>query len=394
MSRVLAVTSSSRLIEDVGYASPEPVQIISSPMPATLEGLAVLGVTQAPAVAILDVDASPDEAIALAAALTRGGVSVVLVTSEPEVVALPALRAGVQEVVDTQAGVPDLQESIHRAITSADARAALRAQQAAASTAAVRRGRIITVASPKGGVGKTTVSTNLAVGIAKRAPGQTVLVDLDIHFGDVASALNLEPEFTLPDTVRGPARNDPMALKAFLTQHETGLFVIPGSDNPAAADAVTSGDVSALLATLASAFEFVVVDTAPGLSEHTLAVLDLSSDLVLVTSLDVPGVRGLRKEIDTLRTLDMLLDARHVVLNFADHSRGLSVKDVEATIGEAVDVVIPSAPIIPQSVNQGIPLTQSAGRDAVTKQFVVLTDRVVPAPEAPVSRSLFGRRGK
>ncbi|HNV11641.1 MAG TPA: hypothetical protein PKN27_09950, partial [Propionibacteriaceae bacterium] len=147
MSRVLAVTSSSRLIEDVGYASPEPVQIISSPMPATLEGLAVLGVTQAPAVAILDVDASPDEAIALAAALTRGGVSVVLVTSEPEVVALPALRAGVQEVVDTQAGVPDLQESIHRAITSADARAALRAQQAAASTAAVRRGRIITVAS-------------------------------------------------------------------------------------------------------------------------------------------------------------------------------------------------------------------------------------------------------
>jgi len=394
MSRVLAVTSSSRLIEDVGYASPEPVQIISSPMPATLEGLAVLGVTQAPAVAILDVDASPDEAIALAAALTRGGVSVVLVTSEPEVVALPALRAGVQEVVDTQAGVPDLQESIHRAITSADARAALRAQQAAASTAAVRRGRIITVASPKGGVGKTTVSTNLAVGIAKRAPGQTVLVDLDIHFGDVASALNLEPEFTLPDTVRGPARNDPMALKAFLTQHETGLFVIPGSDNPAAADAVTSGDVSALLATLASAFEFVVVDTAPGLSEHTLAVLDLSSDLVLVTSLDVPGVRGLRKEVDTLRTLDMLLDARHVVLNFADHSRGLSVKDVEATIGEAVDVVIPSAPIIPQSVNQGIPLTQSAGRDAVTKQFVVLTDRVVPAPEAPVSRSLFGRRGK
>jgi len=394
MSRVLAVTSSSRLIEDVGYASPEPVQIISSPMPATLEGLAVLGVTQAPAVAILDVDASPDEAIALAAALTRGGVSVVLVTSEPEVVALPALRAGVQEVVDTQAGVPDLQESIHRAITSADARAALRAQQAAASTAAVRRGRIITVASPKGGVGKTTVSTNLAVGIAKRAPGQTVLVDLDIHFGDVASALNLEPEFTLPDTVRGPARNDPMALKAFLTQHETGLFVIPGSDNPAAADAVTSGDVSALLATLASAFEFVVVDTAPGLSEHTLAVLDLSSDLVLVTSLDVPGVRGLRKEIDTLRTLDMLLDARHVVLNFADHSRGLSVKDVEATIGEAVDVVIPSAPIIPQSVNQGIPLTQSAGRDAVTKQFVVLTDRVVPAPEAPVSRSLFGRKGK
>ena len=121
------------------------------------------------------------------------------------------------------------------------------------------------MASPKGGVGKTTVSTNLAVGLAQRLPQSTVLVDLDVHFGDVASALNVTPEFTLPDMAHGPASRDPLALKSYLHLHQTGLYVVPGSESPAAADAVTSKDITQLLDTLAQQFKYVVVDTAPGL---------------------------------------------------------------------------------------------------------------------------------
>ncbi|MDD9204957.1 P-loop NTPase, partial [Georgenia sp. 10Sc9-8] len=96
-------------------------------------------------------------------------------------------------------------------------------------------GRVISVVSPKGGVGKTTVATNLAVGLAQAEAHSTVLVDLDIQFGDVASALDLQPEYTLPDAVTGPASRDTMVLKTFLIQHETGLYVICGPDSPAAA---------------------------------------------------------------------------------------------------------------------------------------------------------------
>ncbi len=99
-------------------------------------------------------------------------------------------------------------------------------------------GRVITVASPKGGVGKTTVSTNLAIGLTAAAPQSTVLVDLDVQFGDCASALSLVPEYTLPDAVRGPASEDTMVLKTFLTQHPSGLYAVCGAESPAAGDTV------------------------------------------------------------------------------------------------------------------------------------------------------------
>jgi pilus assembly protein CpaE len=242
--------------------------------------------------------------------------------------------------------------------------------------------------SPKGGVGKTTVATNLAVGLARTAPNSTVLVDLDIQFGDVATALGLQPEYTLPDAVHGPASRDAMVLKTFLTLHATGLYAICGAESPAAADSITSDEVGRLLQVLASEFRYVVVDTAPGLSEYTLAAMDQSSDLVLVTSMDVPGVRGLRTEMATLTELGMLPDARHVVLNFADRHSGLSTSDVEATLGTAIDVLIPRSRAAMTSVNQGVPLLQSGVRDPMTRQLRRLVDRFVPASAQP-----RGRRG-
>jgi pilus assembly protein CpaE len=255
---------------------------------------------------------------------------------------------------------------------------------------------VVTVASPKGGVGKTTVSTNLAVGLAQREPNSVVLVDLDIHFGDVATALNITPEFTLPDMAHGPASRDSVALKSYLTQHETGMFVVPGSESPAAADAVSPKEAGNLLNMLADQFKFVVVDTAPGLSEHTLSVLDCTDTLVLVTSLDVPGVRGLRKELDTLRDISIVLDSRAVVLNFMHPSRGITVADVEASIGRKVDVQLPQSNAVPISVNQGRPLLQQGSRDPVAKQLKILVDLVASGDQAQARgrRFLdFGKKG-
>lgn len=236
------------------------------------------------------------------------------------------------------------------------------------------RGRVISVLSPKGGVGKTTVATNLAVGLAKEEPGSTVLVDLDVQFGDVASALNLTPQHSLADTVQGSAGCDTMVLKTFLTQHETGLHVICGVESPAAADAVTADDVSRLLATLAAEFRYVVVDTAPGLLEHTLAALDETTDPLFVTTMDVPGVRGLRKELQTLDDLGMFIGSRYIALNLTGQRSGMSVADVEATIGTGVDLQLPRSKATPVSVNLGIPLLQSGVRDPMTKKLHNLVD--------------------
>ncbi|SDL41084.1 pilus assembly protein CpaE [Tessaracoccus oleiagri] len=323
------------------------------------------------------------EALSIAGwAVERFGAPVVLVTPDPHRAGLAAMRAGVRDMITPDSTVDEYRDVIAR-------------NRWAAQSPSIdeRRGRVITVASPKGGVGKTTVTTNLAVGLSQLAPESVVLVDLDIHFGDVASALNLLPEYALPDAARA-AGGDPLAVKPYLTRHETGLWVVAGSDSPAAADEVTATGVTDLLRSLVQSFSYVVVDTAPGLSEHTLAALDLTDILVLVTGLDVPGVRGLRKEIDTLAQLSLPLEARHIVLNFADAARGLTTADVESTIQAPVDHVLPSSKMVPISVNQGIPLLQSRTKDPVTRQLQQLVERISGQQENKIRRGFFGTRGR
>ena len=143
---------------------------------------------------------------------------------------------------------------------------------------------------------------------------------------------------------------------------------------------------------LASEFRYVVVDTAPGLSDHTLAALDQTTDLVLLASMDVPGVRGLRKELDTLTQLGVAPQSRHVVLNFTDTRAGLSVADVEATIGTRIDVTLPRSKAIQASINQGLPLLQNGARDPMTKQLRGLVTRFTPAPLPKVKPERSSRK--
>ena len=394
MSKIVLVSQSAGLTERMGYATGGSFLLLSpNPMPTNAGDLfAGLRGAPTPDIVVLDADLDPNATLELARSIDQlYPVVVIVVSSNVDQLALPALRAGVKDLLHPEAEVAELRRSLERA-----AQAVMLQQQVAAPAAAPAvakpDGRVIAVASPKGGVGKTTVATNLAVGLAKRYPQQIVLVDLDIHFGDCASALNLEPEFSLPDTIQGAHSQDMLTLKSLLTRHETGLYVVPGSDSPVAADTVTPKDINSLLSLLATEFQYVVVDTAPGLSEHTLSVLDKASEIVLVTTLDVPGVRGLRKEIETLDDLDMLLESRHVVLNFFDNSRGLTVKDVQATIGEEVDIVLNQSNLLPQSTNQGIPLLQANGRDPITKQLNLLVDRITGRTSEALS-GFTGRRG-
>ena len=399
MSRLAVMTESADLRDRVrAVVGNALVDLPLGPLPSDpARLLAMSGGAQPLAVVVLDTGPH-DQAAALdlAAGLRTDhtGISVVLVSDRPGEIGFAAMRAGVSDIVHPDADPGELGWVLKRA------RRTSRAGQSesgggpggAVNGSETPPGRVISVASPKGGVGKTTVATNLAVGLARADPHSTVLVDLDVQFGDVGSALNLSPEYTLVDVVHGPAAQDTMVLKTFLTQHETGLYVVCGPGSPADADSIGVEDVSRLLQTLASEFRYVVVDTAPGLTELTLTVLDNTHDLVLVTSMDVPGVRGLRKEIDILRELGMVFTGRHVVLNFADTQNGLTKTDVEATIGAAVDMMIPRSKGAVASVNQGIPLLQNDRRDPVTTQLRQLVGRFTPTPaRTPKSPSAVGK---
>jgi pilus assembly protein CpaE len=382
MSRVVLAGASEDLILRVKEATGGDVHVLPPGRlpgdPARLFEQLVDG--ELPDVLLVGPHAPAPEVLTLAARLDvqSPGIAVVLMADPSPEMWQAAMRAGIRDLLAPDADAAEIRAAVDRAGAAAASR---RRVLRPASETERYAGRVITVASPKGGVGKTTVSTNLAIGLTAAAPQSTVLVDLDVQFGDVASALGLVPEYTLPDAVRGPASEDTMVLKTFLTQHPSGLYAVCGAESPAEGDTVSGDDVTRLLASLAREFRYVVVDTAPGLSEQTLAALDRASDVVMLTSMDVPGVRGLRKELDVLRELAMIPAGRHVVMNFADPKGGLSVRDVELAIGTGVDVVLPRTASVPASTNQGVPLLQSGRRrDPMVKELRRLVSRFSATP--------------
>lgn len=382
MSRVVLAGADEDLILRVKQAADGDVAVLPPGRlpgdPARLFEQLVDG--ELPDVLLIGPGASPDAVLTLAARLDIQfpGISVVLITEASQQLWQAAMRSGIRDLLPPSASIPEIRDALERASLAATGR---RRVLRPVSETERYTGRVITIASPKGGVGKTTVATNLAIGLTASAPQSTVLVDLDVQFGDVASALGLAPEYTLPDAVRGPASEDTMVLKTFLTQHPSGLYAVCGAESPAAGDTVTADDVSRLLGSLAREFRYVVVDTAPGLSPQTLAALDRASDVVMLSSMDVPGVRGLRKELDVLRELCMIPAGRHVVMNFADAKGGLSVRDVELAIGTGIDVVLPRSPSVPASTNQGMPLVQfGRRRDPMVKELNRLVSRFAATP--------------
>jgi pilus assembly protein CpaE len=285
-----------------------------------------------------------------------------------------AMRAGISDVLPTTVDLDAIDLMVARAHEfSMDASAAGRS---APSLRRLGPGRTIAVAAPKGGVGKTTIACNVAVGLALLQPGCVVLVDLDLQFGDVASTLGLQPAYFLEHAVAKGAARDSLVLKTVLARHPSGLYVVCGPESPATADRITPTQVGHLLRQLADEFLYVVVDTSPGLLEHTLTVLEEATDVVAVTSMDVSSVRGMRKELDVLDELGLLPEARQVVVNFGDRASGLTIGDVEAAIGSRVDIVLPRSRGVGASSNRGVPVIIDLPRDKAARNLRLLVTRL------------------
>ncbi|MFL6028948.1 MAG: CpaE family protein, partial [Gaiellaceae bacterium] len=166
-----------------------------------------------------------------------------------------------------------------------------------------RRGKVVTVFSPKGGTGKTVTATNLAAACAKFEGRKTLLVDLDLQFGDAAIMLGVEPDKTIYDLVVAPGELDTEKLLGYTTRHACGLEILPAPLRPEDAELVTEAKLGRLLEVAREAFDVIVVDTSPFFHGPMLATLDRTEELLLLCSLDVPTLKNLRL---ALQTLDLL----------------------------------------------------------------------------------------
>jgi pilus assembly protein CpaE len=301
-------------------------------------------------------------------------VSVLLLAAPWPEVWREALRSGVRDVVDPSRGEAEVAPALHRALQRA---AHLQELRAASAPTESETARVIVVLSAKGGSGKTMVASNLAAALARIASGPVALVDLDVQFGDAASALGLVPEHTIAGLSLVPDI-DSTTLKVFLTPHEpSGAFVLCGAASPEEGDNVTDKHAARVVELLSRDFACVVVDTSAGIDELTLAALDHATDAVLVSTMDVASIRNLGKEINALDRVGLLPASRHFVLNRADARVGIEVADVRAALGMDIEASVPSSRTVPLSMNQGSPLVVDDPSSPGARELVKLATRFV-----------------
>jgi pilus assembly protein CpaE len=319
------------------------------------------------------------------------GTTVVLLRHElePEVFA-QAMTAGIGAVVAADDPV-----AIAAAITRA--RNTWEAIHGPSGSGEDRNGRVLTVFSPKGGVGKTTMAVNLSIALA-RTGSEVCVVDLDLAFGDVAITMQLIPEHTISEAAEAEADLDYSLLQRLLTRHESSLSILAAPTHPEGRDLITPTLARRVIQTLRRNFDFVVIDTPPGFDDQVLGAFDETDECVVVATLDVPTIKNTKVAMETLDLLQLVPHNRHLVLNRADEEVGLSLANVEGILGMPVAISLPSSTAVASATNHGKPIVMSKPEHAVSKAIDAFAQSFLPevatAAARPGKRGLFGRQKK
>jgi len=252
-----------------------------------------------------------------------------------------------------------------------------------------RQGRLVTVFSPKGGTGKTVLSTNISASLAKHWGKRALLLDLDLQFGDAAIMLGIEPDKTIYDLVTAPGELDSEKLAGYTTRHACGLDVLPAPLRPEDAELVTEAKLARLLEVARESYDVIVVDTSPFFHGPMLATLDRTDELLLLTSLDVPTIKNVRLSLQTLELLSFPQERIKVVLNRANSKVGMQRKEVEAALEMGVRHEVPSDRAVPLAVNRGNPAVLADGKSEFSRSVRELAKSLVTAQAVAKERKKF-----
>jgi len=182
-------------------------------------------------------------------------------------------------------------------------------------------------------------------------------------------------------------------IKGLLVNYENRLLALAGSDSPAAMEKVTGPQATTLIDQLSQEYSYVVVDTGSGLTDEALAALEVATDVVFVTTMDVSSVKALRRSADLLDRLDLLPRNRSLIVNMADPGTGLTTEDISAAMRMEVDVTIPRSTDVILSVNVGKPLAQGRGSSPFMEGIDAIVAKIRGSESRPKSGLLKKRLG-
>jgi pilus assembly protein CpaE len=283
---------------------------------------------------------------------------------------LRALRAGAQEVLKRPLDRAAMRDAVERV-----------QRQVAKKTGGGSSRGVITVFSNKGGAGVSTIATNLAISLKRLTGREVALADLDIHSGDAAFMLGLNPTRSLGDVLAAP-KIDSASVHDVLSKHESGLFVLAQPEQLDQVDTITAAQVGSVLDILSSTFDLVVVDAPHVFNDATLEVFDRSSTIVLIVEPSIPSVRAARRSLELFHKLNFMVspDRVRLVVNRRGDQSAIALPQMEETLGMHVfGTVTNDYAAVSMAINVGKPLCGNHTDSRAGRDITALARKLVPS---------------
>jgi pilus assembly protein CpaE len=345
-----------------------------------------------PSAALIALGASPDKDFLLIKQLVSKSPETAIITAAADpstALILGSMRAGAREFLQLPIVADELRTVLDRAVEFC----------VNTENSAKKNSHVVAIFSGKGGSGVSFFATNLAA--AMSAP--TLLVDLNLQAGDVASFLGLDTKYSLSDFVHNRNRLDDSLMTSLVTPHSTNLAVLAAPLEAHEAEDIKPQDVSEILYLLGQRYEHIILDLPHTFDPVTVAALDLADDIILVLTLDIPGIRGTKRALKVFERLDYPRRKVHVVVNRFSKNTDVQLEKVESHLGEQLIGFVPNDyKKVMNSINLGNPLVQADPSSKITfeiKRIAMLVgatnnhsdNHASPQAHKTLFGSVFGR---
>jgi pilus assembly protein CpaE len=223
-----------------------------------------------------------------------------------------------------------------------------------ADTAA--RGLVVTIFGAKGGIGKTTIATNLATALARHTNSSIAIVDMDTRFGDVAIMMDVVVEYSIADVGRNIESVDRESIKEFLVRHGSGVEILPAPLHPTEWRTLTPHHIAKVVDLLAQTHDYVVIDTPGAFNELVAAALETANIILLITSMDIASIKDTALALEMLRAASVSEEKVKLIINHSTASNSLRPEDVERVLEYRVFWRIPHDVAVSNSNQLGQPI--------------------------------------
>jgi pilus assembly protein CpaE len=223
-------------------------------------------------------------------------------------------------------------------------------------SATAARGTVVTVFGAKGGIGKTTIATNLATALTRNTNSSVAIVDMDTRFGDVAIMMDVVVEFSIADVGRNIENVDRQTIGEYLVRHGSGVEILPAPLHPTEWGALHRQHITKVIDLLSQTHDYVVVDTPGAFNELVATALEAANIILLVTSMDIASIKDTALALEMLRAAAVSEDKVKLIVNHSTSSNSLRAEDVERVLEYEVYWRIPHDVAVSSSNQLGQPI--------------------------------------